>query len=106
MIWESPIYKFRIPKNPNETNSSELIEIVFDVTRSAPPFEEPSKGLQTVLTDIFESGDFKTINNVIEFGAAKLKNIPYILEKGKNVCAVDFEKLIENPITRENIREF
>jgi len=104
MLWESPIYRFRIPRDQGESYSSELLEIVFDVTGSAPVFTEPSEGLKQVLTEIFESTELKTINNVLEFGAAKLKNIPYILEKGKNVCAVDFEKLTENPFTQKNLK--
>ena len=102
-LWESPIYKFRISKN-SET-ATELVEIVFDVTGSAPPFNEPSDELVTVLKDIFSLADLKPIDTVIEFGAAKLKNIPFILKQGKTVCAVEFEKLTKNPITIKHLKQ-
>ncbi|MBS3152272.1 hypothetical protein J4230_02580 [Candidatus Woesearchaeota archaeon] len=103
-MWKSPIYKFRIPKKQNE-ESDELVELVFDVTGSAPSFKEPSDELIAILDEIFKSKDFSSIESVIEFGAAKLKNIPFILKHGKTVCAVEFEELSKNPITIKNIKK-
>jgi len=102
-MWESPIYRLRVPKNDDDYNSNDLKEIVIDVTGSAPVFEKPSNGLIEILNDIFYSGSFKKVSTVLEFGAAKLKNIPYILEQGKSVCACDFEKLTKNKYTKKNI---
>ncbi len=104
-LWETPIYKFRIPKNEEDTESSEFKEIIIDVTGSAPPFKEPSDGLKEVLREIFKSDSFQNITNVLEFGAAKLKNIPFILKQGKTVCAVEFKELSENAFTKENIKK-
>src|SRR3989338_7585265 len=103
-MWKSPIYKFRIPKKQNE-ESDELVELVFDVTGSAPSFKEPSDELIAILDEIFKSKDFSSIESVIEFGAAKLQNIPFILKHGKTVCAVEFEELSNNPITIKNIKK-
>lgn len=99
-LWDSPIYKFRIKENPENEN---LIELIFDVTGSAPGFKEPSEELKEILTELFSSNDFK-IDNVMEFGAAKLKNIPYILSKGKSICAVEFEQLTKSNQTKENLK--
>jgi hypothetical protein len=102
-LWENPIYRFRVPVN--EETPIDLKEIVVDVTGSAPPFREPSPNLKQVLDDIFNSVAPTGVDNVLEFGAAKLKNIPYILSKGKNVCAVEFEKLAVNAMTKANLEE-
>lgn len=100
-MWESPIYKFRVPKD----DGNELKEIVFDVTGSAPPFLEPSPNLKSVLEDIFKSDTLKKIDTVLEFGAGKLKNTPFILKQGKIVYSVEFKELMDNSHTKENIRK-
>jgi hypothetical protein len=101
-LWETPIYRFRIPKDEN-AESAKLKEIIFDVTGSAPVFTEPSPNLQRIIDEILTSQEFSKVDTVLEFGAAKLKNIPYILGKGKHVCAVDFEELASNPQTKKNL---
>ena len=104
MIWSSPIYRFRIPTDESDSDCDDLREIVIDVTGSAPPFTKPSDALKEVLTDVFSDANLKKIDNVLEFGAAKLKNIPFILKKGKTVCAVEFKELTENDFTKKNIK--
>jgi hypothetical protein len=52
-LWESPIYRFRVPVN--EESSIDLKEIVVDVTGSASPFKEPSENLKEVLEDVFSA---------------------------------------------------
>ena len=101
-MWESPIYRFRIPE---DEDPEKLKEIVIDVTGSAPPFKEPSDALKEILDEIFKSDSFEKIDMVLEFGAAKLKNIPYILKKGKTVCVVEFKELTQNSFTKENIKK-
>ncbi len=89
MVWESPIYKFRVPKNDNE---EDLVEIVLDVTLSAPSFltvKDTMKGVFEKL--LVEEG--KDVIDILDFGAAKLRNTLYFLKQEKNVCAVEFEKL-------------
>lgn len=104
MLWTTPIYRFRLPKDDNP-ESQTLKEIVIDVTGSAPPFTEPSDGLKEVLREIFKQGNYKKIETVLEFGAGKLKNLPFILKQGKTVCAVEFKELSENSFTKENFKE-
>ena len=103
MLWKSPVYRFRIPAS-DSSESEKLKEIVIDVTGSAPRFEEPSDALTDVLKEIFKSASLKRIDTVLEFGAGKLKNIPFLLKQGKTVCAVEFEKLTKNPFTKKNIK--
>jgi hypothetical protein len=100
-LWESPIYRFRVPVDNNDP--AELKEVVFDVTASAPTFREPSENFKTALTDILNLDNHYGIGSIIEFGAAKLKNIPYLLSLGKAVCAVEFETLMNNAFSQENL---
>lgn len=100
-MWESPIYRFRIPTDRDD----EFQEVIIDVTGSAPPFTEPSPNLQAVLKSIFTSKDLKKIENVLEFGAGKLKNVPYILKFGKTIHSVEFKELMDNFHTKENIKK-
>ncbi len=104
MLWTSPFYRFRIPKEEN-SESEELKEIVIDVTGSAPSFNEPSDALKEVLQEIFKSDSLKEIKTILEFGAGKLKNIPYLLKQGKKVCAVEFKELAENTFTKKNLKK-
>jgi hypothetical protein len=94
MLWESSIYKFRVPVDPNQPEESQLKEIGIDVTLSAPPFNEPGEVLGGVFENVFESISSKSKLNVLDFGAAKLRNTIYFLEKGHSVRAVEFEKLL------------
>ncbi len=98
LLWKSPVYRFRVPTDDDDN----LIEVVVDVTGSAPSQGEPSKALQTTLKYIFSKYD--EIESVLEFGAGKLKNIPFLLKQGKNVGAVEFEELGENDITKRNLK--
>ncbi|MBU7017389.1 MAG: hypothetical protein HXS44_07755 [Theionarchaea archaeon] len=94
MLWVSPIYRFRIPKGDNDEDGELLHEIVFDVTGSAPPHDYITDNMRKVFDRILDSEEIgKGIKSVLDFGAGKLKNAPYFLEKGKKVCAVEFEEL-------------
>jgi hypothetical protein len=100
LLWKSPIYRFRVPTDDDDN----LKEVVVDVTGSAPSQGEPSKALQTTLKNIFSNSEYGEIESVLEFGAGKLKNIPFLLKQGKNVGAVEFEELGENDITKRNVK--
>ncbi|MDE1855117.1 MAG: hypothetical protein KGH57_02235 [Candidatus Micrarchaeota archaeon] len=76
-------------------------EITIDVTRSASSFPVLGEGLRKVLGTVLRDTRLG-IKDVVEFGAGKLKNVPFILEMGKNVCAVEFEELNSNPIAQSN----
>ena len=100
MLWEKPVYKFREPIGPVN-----LKEVAVDVTGSAPPFHVPSPNFKRTVTEIFSADYLERIETVLEFGAAKLKNIPWLLEQGKSVAAVEFKELAENTATKKNIRK-
>lgn len=100
LLWKSPVYKFRIPNDEDE----DLREVVVDVTGSAPSYGGPSQALQSTLKEIFLTKEYGKINTVLEFGAGKLKNVPFILKQGKSVGAVEFKELGSNGITKENIK--
>lgn len=104
MVWTTPKYLFRIPKD-DDSESNDLKEIVIDVTGSAPGFTEPSDALKEVLQEVFKSDSLKKIETVLEFGAGKLKNVPYLLKQGKIVCAVEFKELCENAFTKKNLKK-
>lgn len=88
MLWKSPIYKF-ITKIGNKRK-----EIFIDVTGSAPTFNKPGKQLE---------GTFKVLLNglkpkdttILDFGAAKLRNTVYLLEKGFTVYSCEFDDLFK-----------
>ena len=90
MIWKQPLYRFRIPET---VDSETLKEIVIDVTGSAPPFEDVKDAMSDVYDKFLSSVEGKKVESVIDFGAAKLRNTLYFLQKGKKVAAVEFEEL-------------
>lgn len=105
-MWESPIYRFRIPKDENNSESSKLKEIVIDVTGSAPAHNFITEDMKTAFNEMLDSEDFgKDIKVVLDFGAGKLKNTPHFLKKGRKTCAVEFRELGESSEkAKENLR--
>lgn len=98
LIWKLPVYRFIIPYNLNPDGDSRYKDILIDVTDSAPPFNETKKQMAMV----FDEG-CKLLTKespILDFGAGKLRNTIYFLEKGYNVNAVEFEKL-ENLLTKQ-----
>ena len=100
-MWESPIYRFRVPQEHKSGNKA--IELTMDVTKSIPTGNPGKKmgvdfknGLTAVLNDF-------PIRKVIEFGAGNLKNIPFILGKDKIVHVVDFEEIFNLNQTDVNL---
>lgn len=89
MLWKTPIYKFRVPLSQE---SEDLQEVVFDVTGSAPPFNDVKDTMRGVFDKLL-SEEGKKADKILDFGAAKLRNTLYFLDKGKKVCAVEFEEL-------------
>lgn len=102
MIWKSPIYKFRIPLSEE---SDKLKEIVFDVTGSAPPFEDVKNTMKGVFNEFLSSKEGEKVKSVVDFGAAKLRNTLYFLNKNKKVAAVEFEELKKNSGQAKRIYE-
>lgn len=81
-LWETPIYKFRIPLGEE---SEELKEIVFDVTGSAPPFTD----VKDTMRDVFEkllAEEGKGDKKFLDFGAAKLRNTLFFVQRKERMC--------------------
>ena len=70
------------------SESEKLKEIVIDVTGSAPGFPGPSDALKEVLNGIYSNQmTLKKIDTVLEFGAGKLKNVPFLTgAREKSLC--------------------
>lgn len=90
-VWASPIYRFRV-QDPRDPRRARLIEVVLDVTLSAPSFREPSAAMKRVLKSIVRE-HLPAGGKILDFGAGKLRNALYLLKRGHNVCGVEFEKL-------------
>jgi hypothetical protein len=95
-IWEKPLYPFRTPKGLDDEDRRLLTEVYIDVTGSAPSFDTPESSTST-LGNAFEEvlREFPKTRklNVLDFGAGKLRNSIYFLDKGHMVHAVEFEDL-------------
>jgi hypothetical protein len=87
-MWETPIYKIQhVIDNKKEV-------FLIDVTGSAPNFSEPGKQLEQTF-DILLEGLNPLDTVILDFGAAKLRNTIYLLEKGFTIYACEFNDLFE-----------
>jgi hypothetical protein len=84
-IWKQPTYRFTLPE------SGKLQPYYFDVTDSAK-LTETKGALATCLDWVIEKTQ-KRHPRILDFGAGRLRNSLYMLEKGHPVTAVEFEKL-------------
>ena len=90
-MWESPIYKIR--KRTYDKNGKEKTEeITIDVTGSAPNMSEPGELLERVFQILTKDKNPKK-TNILDVGAAKLRNTIYLLKKGFKVYSVEFPEL-------------
>ncbi|MFA5333984.1 MAG: hypothetical protein WC376_05825 [Candidatus Nanoarchaeia archaeon] len=92
-MWESPIYKFE----EETTERGRIVKRPFsiNVTYSAPRnLDDPKKALIGVFNKITNNLDPKK-TNILDIGAAKLRNTLWLLQKGFNVWAVEFPELKE-----------
>jgi len=95
-LWTTPLYPFRIACESNDGDEIALKELWVDVTQSAPTFDAPQKTLSGVLDSTLATVGRQS-PAILDFGAGKLRNTLYLLEKGYNVTAVEFEKTRESP---------
>jgi len=87
-MWESPIYKVKAKIDGRDK------DILIDVTGSAPNFSEPGKQLEGTFEVLLNGLDpEKTI--ILDFGAAKLRNTIYLLDKGYTVYSCEFNVLFK-----------
>lgn len=95
-IWQSPIYEFRVPAGHDGAGNDLIKEVVVDVTTSAPRFEDPGKTLGRILNEVLDYLRIEKrqkVGRVLDFGAGKLRNTVYLLQKQYDVTAVEFGKL-------------
>jgi hypothetical protein len=95
-IWEKPLYPFRTPLGLDDEDRRMLAEVYIDVTGSVPSFDTPETATST-LGNAFEEAlkEFPKSRKltILDFGAGKLRNSIYFLDKGHEVHAVEFENL-------------
>ena len=91
-MWESPIYRF---EEEITDKKGKIVKKPFyiNVTYSAPRnLHDPGKALKGVFNKITADFNPKDID-ILDIGAAKLRNTLWLLEKGFNVWAVEFPEL-------------
>jgi len=103
LIWKSSVYKFVVPSDYDENQERTYKEIWIDVTNSVPPFDSPKQTLGSVLDEIVKTLPKNSL--ILDFGAGKLRNTIYLLSKGHNVRAVEFEKTQEATPTAKQMYE-
>lgn len=84
-IWLQPTYRFTLPEG------NQLRPYYFDVTKSAVLFETKGDLAQNLDWAVDKTG--KRHPKILEFGAGRLRNTIYLLEKGHPVTAVEFGSL-------------
>lgn len=91
-LWTSPVYRFRLFRG-RRGRRYQYTEVVLDVTGSAPSDEVPGKLLSRVLAETIKHVGLPEGASIVDFGAGKLRNSIYLLEKGFRVYAVEFKEL-------------
>jgi len=92
-LWEKPIYPFRVPQGLDDDDRRIFSEIYIDVTGSAPSFDTPEATLGNVFEEVLKEFPKGKKIKVLDFGAGKLRNSIYFLNKGHMVYAVEYECL-------------
>ncbi len=103
-MWETPIYRFNQEVGNDEEGNRVYKQVVIDVTGSAPSFSSPGIALKSALARALKAAGVSTEDTILDFGAGKLRNAIFLLEKGYRVCAVEFAQQFSNSeIARENL---
>lgn len=91
-MWESPIYKFEEEATDKKGKITKK-QFQINTTYSAPRnLDDPGKALIGVFKKITEGMNPKK-THILDFGAAKLRNTLWLLQKGFHVWAVEFPEL-------------
>jgi SAM-dependent methyltransferase len=94
LIWTSSTYKFIIEDKINRNGEQTYKEVYIDVTDSVPSnLDTPSAELSKVLDQVLSMYPKRYEPLILDFGAGKLRNTLYLLKKGYDVRAVEFEKI-------------
>jgi hypothetical protein len=93
-MWESPIYRFEV-ESTNKNGKIIKKACHINVTYSAPRnLKDPGKALIGIFSRMTQGYDPEK-TNILDIGAAKLRNTLWLLQKGFNVWAVEFPELKE-----------
>ena len=92
-VWQKPLYPFRIPTGLDTNDKQTFAEIYIDVTGSAPSFDTPGSYLSNVFEELLKKFPKTKKLQILDFGAGKLRNTIYFLEKGHTVYACEYENL-------------
>lgn len=92
-MWESPVYNFEeeIVEKGKIVKKPFSINVTYSVPRQ---FDDPGKALMGVFKKI-TSNLKPEETNILDVGAGKLRNTLWLLEKGFQVWAVEFDELKE-----------
>lgn len=90
-MWESPIYKFEeeVSEKGKILKKPFVINVTYSVPRSLP---DPGNALKGVFNKITKDKDPEKLQ-ILDFGAGKLRNTIWLLQKGFTVHAVEFKEL-------------
>ena len=103
-MWESPIYKLNQFVGTDEDDNRVYKQIVIDVTRSAPSFAAPGIALTGALEMTLAAAGVGPQDTILDFGAGKLRNTLYLLQRGYRVCAVEYaHQFTHSKPARENL---
>lgn len=90
-MWESSIYRFE--EEISQGGKIKKVPFLIDVTYSAPRnLFDPGKALIGVFNKITTGKDPEKIS-ILDFGAGKMRNTLWLLQKGFQVWTVEFEEL-------------
>jgi len=106
-LWEKPLYPFRVPIGLDDNERRNFKEIYFDVTGSVPSFDTPTSAttLGKVFEEVIKECPKRKKLKVLDFGAGKLRNSIYFLEKGHTVYAVEYECLKDSSAHAKRLSE-
>lgn len=91
-MWETPIYLFE-EETTNKSGKIVKKQFYINVTYSAPRnLKDPGKALIGIFDKITQGFDPKK-TDILDVGAAKLRNTLWLLQKGFNVWSVEFPEL-------------
>ena len=95
-MWESPIYRLN-KELGSEGDETRYQQIVIDVTGSAPPHPTPGKQLISTLDwAVEQAGVVKRNDTILDFGAGRLRNTLYLLDRGYRATAVEFDQMFQD----------
>lgn len=91
--WDNPYYRYQITKRK--------LRVTIDVTGSIPNFEVQAPGVSDVAAE-FEK---RKLVNILDFGAGKLRNSLYLLNRNFRVWAVEFREAFDRQVAQQRLTQ-